>query len=195
MAVKHALLGLLLERRGYGYDLMRRLEERLGPAWQLNPSTVYAALDQLEEDGWIVAGEPPRQEPVARERRRVRRVVYEVTAEGVAAFESWVGRPSADSEPIRGELQLKVATARSEDAPRLLDAIDHAELLARLLLKECGEEAPSGDGGAARELPRLAAACRLEGELRWLRAARAALAKKLPDPEGPGSFPLPEATG
>lgn len=62
MAIKHAVLGLLLERRGYGYELMQRLEGRLGPAWKLNPSTVYAALDQLEDEGMIVGCTREREE-------------------------------------------------------------------------------------------------------------------------------------
>lgn len=41
MSLKHAVLALVVERRGYGYDLAHRLEERVGPAWRLNPSAIY----------------------------------------------------------------------------------------------------------------------------------------------------------
>jgi DNA-binding PadR family transcriptional regulator len=194
VAVKHALLGLLLERRGYGYDLMQRLEARLGPAWQLNPSTVYAALDQLEEEELIVGRQPDEEESKASTRRRVRRVVYEVTEPGKVAFEAWVARPSAQQEPIRGELQLKVAAAREEDVEALLDAIDHAELLTRMLWEECRErEAAEGAATAARPaagLAHTAAVLRLEGELRWLETARETLLGRRPRPNGRGRLPV-----
>jgi DNA-binding PadR family transcriptional regulator len=51
--LRFGVLGLLIERRGYGYELVQRLAARLGVAWQLNPSAVYTALDQLEAGGLI----------------------------------------------------------------------------------------------------------------------------------------------
>jgi DNA-binding PadR family transcriptional regulator len=80
MPVKHVVLGLLLERRSYGYELVQRLTERLSPAWQLTPSGVYWALDQLERAGQIEAAlhhsSKPADEPLS---RRARRVVYSIT--------------------------------------------------------------------------------------------------------------------
>jgi len=187
MAIKHAILGLLLERRGYGYDLMQRLEARLGPAWQLNPSTVYAALDQLEDEGLIVARESDRSGHVTSPRRASRRVVYEATGRGVGAFEEWLARPTVQREPIRSELQLKVAVAREEDLPALLDSVDHAELVTRMLHAECREvaELDHPDPAVQRShLAQVAALLRLEGELNWLRTAREALGTRRPRPEG-----------
>ncbi len=194
MAIKHAVLGLLLERHGYGYDLMQRLEERLGPAWQLNPSTVYAALDQLEDEGLILARQPEQATPLPR--RAQRRVFYEPTECGRVAFQEWLRRPAVQLEPIRGELQLKLAVAREEDLPALLDVVDHAELVTRMLLEECREKA--GDGGpepaAHARLAQVAALLRLEGELGWLRTAREALGKRCPRPDGRGHLPVRQRT-
>jgi DNA-binding PadR family transcriptional regulator len=203
MAVKYAVLGLLLERCGYGYDLMQRLEERLGPAWQLNPSTVYAALDQLEVDELI---EGRKDAPLAtgdRSGRRARRVVYEITERGRAAFEQWIGRPSERQEPVRSELQLRIAAARDEDMPALLNAVNHAELLTRMLYEECqkagGEPlgpyggAEAADGRIAELVPN-AAIFRLEGELRWLEAVRSALDGRS-RPDGRERLPTHQTTG
>lgn len=189
MAIKHAVLGLLLERRGYGYDLIQRLEQRLGPAWQLNPSTVYAALDQLEDEQLILARQPERPAPLPR--RAQRRVFYEATEPGRVAFEEWLRRPAAQLEPIRGELQLKVAVAREEDLPDLLDAVDHAELITRMLHEECRETAAREEGAEPsphNRLAQVAALLRLEGELRWLSAAREALSERRPARTGKGAF-------
>lgn len=192
MPIKHAVLGLLLERPGYGYELMQRLEGRLEPAWQLNPSTVYAALERLEGEALIASREFEGPATGARARGEARRVVYEATDEGRREFELWINRPSEQIEPVRGELQLKLAAAREEDVPALLDAIDHAELLARMLWDECHVRASSNVGGgvgpASGELIQLAAMARLEGELRWLETVRRRLNGSCPHPQGRGQL-------
>ncbi|HEY6780601.1 MAG TPA: PadR family transcriptional regulator, partial [Thermoleophilaceae bacterium] len=53
MSLKLAVLGLLVERRGYGYDLARRFEDRVGPGWQLNEGAIYVALDNLQREGLV----------------------------------------------------------------------------------------------------------------------------------------------
>ena len=50
MSAKHAVLGLVIEQPGYGYQLARRLEVRCG-AWGWEPSGVYSALDSLSREG------------------------------------------------------------------------------------------------------------------------------------------------
>ena len=75
MSLKHAVLALVAERRGYGYELVQRFEERVGPGWQLNPSAVYPALDQLERGGLVTSTAAPRRhapQPAHRLRRRRR---------------------------------------------------------------------------------------------------------------------------
>jgi DNA-binding PadR family transcriptional regulator len=187
MAIKHAVLGLLLERRGYGYELLKRLEGRLGPSWQLNPSTVYAALDQLEEEGLIsgkrVQGSAEEGEAENRVRRGGRRVVYEATEPGRSAFEAWISRPPLQVKPIRDELQLRMIVAREKDLPALRRAIDHARLLTEELYEECLGGAPPTDSGGshglASGLGRGVAVFQLEAQLRWLESASQAL-EKLP---------------
>ncbi len=51
MPIKHAVLGLLVERRGYGFELATRLRERLGSGLAVPNGTVYASLRALESDG------------------------------------------------------------------------------------------------------------------------------------------------
>ena len=82
MPLKHAVLALIAERRGYGYDLVQRFEERVGPGWRLNPSAVYPALDQLERDGLATERRPPGGT------RRSPRVVYAPTPAGNAALDA-----------------------------------------------------------------------------------------------------------
>jgi DNA-binding PadR family transcriptional regulator len=49
MSAKHAVLGLVIEHPGYGYQLAQRLDERFGSSG-FAPSGVYSALDRLSRD-------------------------------------------------------------------------------------------------------------------------------------------------
>ncbi|MBB5915884.1 DNA-binding PadR family transcriptional regulator [Nocardia transvalensis] len=46
-----ALLALLDEQPGHGYDLMSRLEDRCGGAYRPSAGAVYPTLQQLEDEG------------------------------------------------------------------------------------------------------------------------------------------------
>jgi DNA-binding PadR family transcriptional regulator len=142
--LRYGVLGLLIERRGYGYELVQRLIARLGSAWQLTPSAVYTALDQLE-DAFLIEAVPSEAECApagdARARRLARcsgRVVYRVTEAGLAEFNAWLARPSARVAPIRSELALKIALASPDTVPPLLAAIAHEErMIVQSLQEQC----------------------------------------------------------
>jgi DNA-binding PadR family transcriptional regulator len=165
MSVKSAVLGLLSERRGYGYELAQRLTERLGPAWQLKPSGVYWALDRLERSGHVQRDE--QDDPAPPSAGRVR---YSITAPGREAFEQWLAQPSTGAEPIRHPLQLKVAVARPEDAPTIVALAAHEERLIRRLQHVC--TAPPTEHAVA--LVHAGILARLDAELYWLEQVRAA---------------------
>lgn len=224
--LRYGVLGFLIERRGYGYDLVQRLSARLGSAWQLTPSAVYTALDQLEEEGLIEAvadgsadeasaddrserRKTQRSAPQRRSRRRLDRVVYSPTSRGLEEFEAWLARPSARIEPIRSELQLKVALAGPDHLPSLLATLAHEEqLMLRRLDETCLGTNEEREGGANQALvERLrfaietsadpawplavdtlvstAAATRLQADLAWLEAVREALEQITSSEEGP----------
>jgi DNA-binding PadR family transcriptional regulator len=121
MSLKLAVLGLLVERRGYGYDLARRFEDRVGPGWQLSEGAIYVALDNLQREGYVrhVADDVP---PSGRRRthRGAPRVMYEATDKGGDEFEAWMLAPSLRA-PVREELHLKLALSRTEHLPRLVE--------------------------------------------------------------------------
>lgn len=70
--VRLALLSLLDEAPGHGYDLMKRLEQRSGGLYQASAGTIYPVLQQLEDEG------------LARSRESDGKKVYEITAAGRA---------------------------------------------------------------------------------------------------------------
>jgi DNA-binding PadR family transcriptional regulator len=196
--VRYGVLGLLIERRGYGYELVQRLRARLGGAWQLNASAVYTALDQLEAEGLIepapadeaaLAPEVGGRAAARRVSRRAARVVYRATDAGRRALEQWMAQPAPRVEPVRSVLALKVALASPDRVPALLASICHEE---RLILDALGERSwapaaaaaaadrhggvgalPAGRwSAAAAALVNAAAVSRLQAELAWLGAVR-----------------------
>src|SRR5688500_16725839 len=70
--VRLALLSLLEQSPGHGYDLMKRLEERSGGMYQASAGTIYPVLQQLEDEG------------LARGRDSDGKKVYEITDAGRA---------------------------------------------------------------------------------------------------------------
>lgn len=129
--MKHAVLGLVIERPGYGYELYRRLNQRV-EGNEISERAVYPALTSLTRSGWI-------QELVREGRAHRQRVWYESTPGGVDEFRDWMGRPSDELASLRGDLRWKLALARVEDLPELIEqtraqeraCVDRIEALAR----------------------------------------------------------------
>lgn len=174
MALKHAVLALIAERRGYGYELVQRFEERVGPGWRLNPSAIYPALDQLERDG--LAASAVRHHAT----RRSPRVYYAATDAGLEALEIWQRTTDLPPEPVRADLHLRLAFARAEHGSALADQLAaHERACTALLARYAGRreqpaQARGGGGGAvATELLDAAVVARLQAELSWVREARA----------------------
>jgi DNA-binding PadR family transcriptional regulator len=169
MPLKHAVLALVVERRSYGYELVQRFNERIGPGWQLNPSAVYPALDQLERSGLVASS--------ARHggTRRSPRIVYSPTTAGEAALEAWLCATEAAPEPIRAELHLRVAFAQHEHHDALATQFAaHERACERQLARYPRAPAPRSRPGS--RLVDDAVVMRLQSELAWLAHARAQIA-------------------
>jgi DNA-binding PadR family transcriptional regulator len=164
MPLKHAVLALIVERRGYGYELAQRFEERVGPGWRLNPSAIYPALDQLERAG-LATGSVRHGGT-----HRSPRVVYAPTPAGEAALDAWLAAAAPPPEPVRADLHLRLAFAREAHRPALaaqLAAHEQAcaELLARYPRQATARSLLLDD----------AVVTRLRAELAWLARARVAV--------------------
>ena len=184
MSVKYAVLGLLAQRRGYGYDLVQRFEEQVGPAWQLNAGAIYVALDKLEQEGLVRPIRGDDDAPVTRRRttRGAPRVIYEATQEGLERFEDWMATGSSMS-PLREELHLKLALSQPRNLPRLIELTYEQE-------QACLERIEQHRGGsyvrrAARSdqqwsavasvMVRDAEIAHLQATVEWLRRIREAM--------------------
>lgn len=179
MSAKHAILGLVIERPGYGYQLAQRLEERFGSS-SFAPSGVYSALDQLSRDELVRAAGEMGPGPA---RRSAPRMIYEATELGVSHFEAWI-LGSSPTPPLRDELHMKIALCRPGNLPRLIDLIYGQELacVGRLqdLTQSSERERITDDredwSTMMRTLAKDAEIALWEARIEWLQTARKLLA-------------------
>lgn len=170
------LLALLLgeqERPRHGYMLTTLVERRLGPAWGVTRQSVYGALNRLEDEGlvsssWKTATVGGRGHGHGHGQR-----VYAPTARAESALSEWIRGP-VSKEPVRVQLQAKIAMSRARDAPQLLEALDTYERECFEMLRESNEaEVAMGSwSGLAMNLTRVGVDESIQAELRWVTIAR-----------------------
>ena len=51
--IRTAVLAILTEEPGHGYDVIQRLEEKTDGAWRPSPGSVYPTLQLLEDEGLV----------------------------------------------------------------------------------------------------------------------------------------------
>ncbi len=185
MSAKYAILGLVIERPGYGYQLAQRLEERFGSS-SFAPSGVFSALDQLSRDEFVRAAGELGPGPA---RRSAPRTIYEATERGVEHFEAWI-LGSSPTPPLRDELHMKIALCRPRDLPRLIDMVYGQELacIGRLRdLKQLSERETAGEthewSRLMRVLSRDAEVASWKARIEWLQSARELLERLHEDSE------------
>jgi DNA-binding PadR family transcriptional regulator len=174
MSAKYAILGLVIERPGYGYQLAQRLEARFGSS-AFAPSGVYSALDQLSRDEFVRAAGEMGLGPA---RRAAPRMIYEATDQGVDHFEEWIVG-SSPAPPLRDELHMKIALCRPGNLPRLIDLVYGQELACQGRLRDLTESRVGATSGDPRDWSRLMQALVRDAEvalwksrIEWLQNAR-----------------------
>jgi DNA-binding PadR family transcriptional regulator len=178
MSAKNAVLGLVIERPGYGYDLARRLKERFGSSG-FAPTGVYSALDQLSAEALVRSagcrsdGDHERAAP---------RTIYEATPKGIDRFERWM-LDSSSLAPVRDELYMKLALSKPHNLSRLIELAraQEEDCLARLReLRQRPDRVgavPSAWPDVAALLVRDAEIKQLQARVEWLQKARTIMAK------------------
>jgi DNA-binding PadR family transcriptional regulator len=163
MALRHVILGLLVERPDHAYALKHRLSPGVPRDQLINDGVLYPLLAKLEAEGLATSAERPGRS--GRSRR-----VYSVTRAGQDEFRRWLSSDEDEDGPPMHELfvahpLVKLLFARHLPADALRAKLDrHAQLAADRIaaLEELGRIAPPA---AAEGL----GASLLELELRQLR--------------------------
>ncbi|HEX5308041.1 MAG TPA: PadR family transcriptional regulator [Solirubrobacteraceae bacterium] len=125
--VNWSLLGLVIQRPSYGYELVQRFERAYGEALELSsPSQIYTALDTLQRRGLIEllpVSEPP-------EPSRQPKPHYRVTAEGMVAYVDWLAC-HVHGEQRRSRLFVhQLAVLATPEALAVIERCEHACLKA-----------------------------------------------------------------
>jgi DNA-binding PadR family transcriptional regulator len=94
-----AILGLLSREALSGYDLTRRMRERVGFFWSARHSQIYPELARLEGQGMVT-------HRVVEQSDRPDKKVYEITEAGVEALKEWVTSPF-EPKGTRDEMVLR----------------------------------------------------------------------------------------
>ncbi len=166
--VNWVVLGLVIERPGYGYDLFRRYERTYGKTLELScQAQVYKALTALERRGLI---EQRRSDTAAPEELRQPKPRYYASAEAVRVYQDWL-ITQVTQERQRSELfPLQVAALPARDALVVIDRYEQH------LLQEhrSARNAPALDGSSALAGRLVQERRRLEAglALKWTEYAR-----------------------
>lgn len=88
-SIAWAVLGLVIERPGYGYELTQRFRRTYGETLTLSsPKKIYNALDALRARALIEEVAPA--EPTTPEHGRLPRPRYRATEQGIRAYQDWL---------------------------------------------------------------------------------------------------------
>jgi DNA-binding PadR family transcriptional regulator len=173
------LLGLLLERPGYPYQLADRMQKRLGPRWQVDSGQLYRAVKGLERDGLI---ERIRNESS----RRRERHIFAITKRGVEEFDLWFEQtPDAVRSSAR-QLLVKITFAGPGRLPQAMTKVENYRCNCAKLLDEITamrdalpgtEQEPPRAEDTLHRLSLSADVFALEADLRWAQDAQQLLTR------------------
>lgn len=114
------ILAMLAQQPSHGYELIKRIEERLGGAYVPSPGVVYPTLTLLEEMGYatLQSSEGPKK-------------LYAATPEGLAYLEQNQASVDALFARIDG-----AGEGRGNFAPRIMRAMGNVKMALRLRLSQ-----------------------------------------------------------
>jgi DNA-binding PadR family transcriptional regulator len=121
-----AVVGVLLEGPGYGYEIASRLQKRLGPSWRIYAKHLYPLLKELEKAGLVRSEETPGDPQARRRASKNDRTVYFPTPVALAARDKWMEAPILMTL-VRADIQAHLAFAREEEASMILKLLDRYE--------------------------------------------------------------------
>jgi DNA-binding PadR family transcriptional regulator len=111
--VNWAVLGLMIERPSYGYEILRRFERNYGGVLKLSsPSQIYTALDSLMDHRLIEATSEPATTAAG---ARQPKLHYRATEEGVLRYQEHLV-DQAEEDRRRSSLFARELAALAPDA-------------------------------------------------------------------------------
>lgn len=138
--VSWALLGLVIQRPSYGYELVQRFERTYGDALELSsPSQIYTALDTLVRH-CLIEMLPVEELDVGGGRQP--KPHYRATAQGTSDYEQWLISELQRQRRRSRLFAQQLAVLAPQAALRVLEHCEQA------CLKEASAPPPSAATGA-----------------------------------------------
>lgn len=127
-SVNWAVLGLVIEKPSYGYEIGRRFLTRFADFVPASLSNIYTTLDRLVRLGLI----EPTHAQAATVSGRQHKLHYRATSEGARAYRTWLARRLREVDH-RSELLLRLLSVCLRGVPALDEVLERYEA-------ECLEE-------------------------------------------------------
>ena len=170
--INWALLGLLIQRPSYGYELMQRFERTYGDTLELSSrSQIYTALDSLARRGLIEHAQDAHVEDSVRQPK----LHYRATEAGICAYEQWLIEQVSQDERRSCLIAQHFAALSPEHALRVLERCAEVCLEAAGRLPTDDEEELSGRPALAERLAGEECRLRTGAVLSWIEYARSEL--------------------
>jgi DNA-binding PadR family transcriptional regulator len=177
VSAKHAILGLVITQPSYASRIAAEARRRLRFA-DLADSYPYWALEKLEAEG-LVRQVYENGAPVGN-RGAGRQAIYEATVKGVRAFDDWLRSPPGECS-LRDDVQFRLAVARPDDVPRIVELIRDRELVCAAREQALDHVRPADPKdrsawySARRDVARDAELMFWHGRIDWLQGVRETL--------------------
>jgi len=165
-----AVLAVVIERPGHGYDIGTRAAARYHGLYRLQVQHVYKNLGRLRSEGFV---EPMEVDFEGRPLSPLHgpKETYRATADGARGFRGWI-TGAIPPESARRELFTRLRALRPDDYRSMLQLLDRYE---EAVLRSIGYVSTGAPSTVVDELARGEHEASIEGQLRWSDAARETL--------------------
>jgi DNA-binding PadR family transcriptional regulator len=185
-----AVLGLVIQRASYGYELVQRFQRTYGSALELSsPSQIYTALDTLASRALVE--QFAEKLPAESSRGGIGRQPkphYRATAAGVGAYREWLLAQQHDERRRSRLFALQLVMLAPSDAQAVLERMERACLTraARgMRIAGANNGSPREPGGLVERLVCEEDRLAVDARLAWIGYARRELGALATGPERP----------
>lgn len=112
---KYALLGILSNKPGSGYDIKKMCDSSIGHFWNENFGHIYPMLQKMEEEELIT-------KEIKQTEGKQTKNIYSITEKGKKELEKWLMLP-IEKDPMRSELLLKIFLSKDIPTENIIEII------------------------------------------------------------------------
>lgn len=180
-SVNWAVLGLVIEKPSYGYEIGRRFRSRFEELLPASMSNIYTTLDRLVRLGLV----EPTHVRAATVSGRQHKLHYRATSEGARAYRSWLTRRLREVSQ-RSELLLRLLSVCLRGVPALDEVLARYEAECLAEQRASQERGPRVEVSDPELMPQLLARMidderrsMLAAQLDWVKRTRVELSDHL----------------